>query len=94
MKIIYVDDEMPARINFRLTAEPLDSVEELYLFGNAQSALDWLQERKAGAAQIIGVGNREKWIVRDLVDCDLYRILDGDPQAMRRYSGEYLREYA
>ena len=42
MKIIYVDDEMPARINFRLTAEPLDSVDELYLFGNAQSALDWL----------------------------------------------------
>ena len=160
MKIIYVDDEMPARINFRLTAEPLDSVDELYLFGNAQSALDWLQDhdadvafldlelgggvggmelallvdragagvstgeaiaclwpdrpndhntatlmrmtamrlmealRKAGAAQIIGVGNREKWIVRDLVDCDLYRILDGDSQAMRRYSGEYLREYA
>ena len=250
MKVIYVDDETPARINFRLTAAPLDSVEELYLFGNAQSALDWLQGhdadvafldlelgggvggmelarmlqqqkpavnvvfvtaysehaleafgvgaigyvlkpytredirrelakaarirppqtvrvriqtiptllievdgktlpisgrktnellallvdragagvstgeaiaclwpdrpndhntatlmrmtamrlmealRKAGAAQIIGVGNREKWIVRNLVDCDLYRILDGDPQAMRRYSGEYLREYA
>lgn len=249
MRIIYVDDEAPARINFRLTAEPLDGVEELHLFGNAQSALDWLQShdadvafldlelggggggmelarmlqqqkpainvvfvtaysehaleafgvgaigyvlkpytredirrelakaarirppqivrvriqtiptllvevdgktlpisgrksnellallvdragagvstgeaisclwpdrpndyntatlmrmtamrlmealRRAGAAQIIGVGKREKWIVRDQVDCDLYRILDGDPQAMRRYSGEYLREY-
>ena len=49
--------------------------------------------RKAGAAQIIGVGSREKWINRDQVDCDLYRILDGDPRAMRKYSGEYLREY-
>ena len=28
------------------------------------------------------------------MDCDLYRILDGDPQAMRRYAGEYLRGYS
>ena len=249
MRIIYVDDEAPARINFRLTAEPLAGVDELSMFTNAQSALDWLREhdadvafldlelgdgvggmelarmlqqqkpainvvfvtaysehaleafgvgaigyvlkpysredirrelakasrirppqaarvriqtipslqvevdgsvlhlsggktsellallvdragagvstseaisclwpnrpndpntsalmrmtakrlmdtlRKADAAQIIGVGNREKWIVRDQVDCDLYRILDGEPQAMLKYSGEYLRGY-
>ena len=249
MRIIYVDDEAPARINFRLTAEPLDGVDELHLFDNAQSVLDWLREhdadvafldlelgggvggmelartlqqqmpaisvvfvtaysehaleafgvgaigyvlkpytredirrelakaarirppqtahvriktiptllvevdgavlhlsgrkttellallvdragagvstgeaisclwpnrpndhntatlmrmtamrlmealRRAGAAQIIGVGSREKWIIRNQVDCDLYRILDGEPQAMRRYAGEYLRGY-
>ena len=250
MKIIYVDDEAPARINFRLTAEPLGGVDELHMFDNAQGVLDWLQEhdadvafldlelgggvgglelarqlqqqkpatnivfvtaysehaleafgvgaigyvlkpytredihrelvkasrirppyavrvriqtipflqvevdgavlhlsggktsellallvdragagvstseaisclwpnrpndhntsalmrmtakrlmdalRKVDAAQIIGVGSREKWIVRDQVDCDLYRILDGDPQAARRYAGEYLRGYS
>ena len=250
MRIIYVDDEAPARINFRLTAEPLCSVDELHMFDNAQSALDWLRDhdadiafldlelgggisgmelarrlqqqkpainvvfvtaysehaleafgvgaigyvlkpyaredirrelskaarirppqtarvriqtiptlqvevdgtllhlsgkktnellallvdragagvstseaisclwpnrpndhntaalmrmtamrlmdalRKAGAAQIIGVGSREKWINRDQVDCDLYRILDGDPQAANHYAGEYLREYS
>ena len=250
MKVIYVDDEAPARINFHLTAEPLGGVDELHMFDNAQSFLDWMQDhdadvafldlelgggvggmelarrlqqqkpeisvvfvtaysnhaleafgvgaigyvlkpytredirreldkaarirpprtarvriqtipflqvevdgavlhlsggktsellallvdkagagvstseaisylwpnrpndrntatlmrmtakrlmdalRKAGAAQIIGVGSREKWIIRDQVDCDLYRILDGDPQAMRRYAGEYLREYS
>ena len=49
--------------------------------------------RRVGAEQIIGVGSREKWIVRDQVDCDLYRILGREPQAMRDYSGEYLREY-
>ena len=250
MKIIYVDDEAPARINFRLTAEPLGGVDELHMFDNAQGVLDWLREhdadvafldlelgggvgglelarqlqqqkpatnivfvtaysehaleafgvgaigyvlkpytredirrelvkaarirppqtarvriqtipflqvevdgavlhlsggktsellallvdragagvstseaisclwpnrpndhntsalmrmtakrlmdalRKVDAAQIIGVGSREKWIVRDQVDCDLYRILDGDPQAARRYAGEYLRGYS
>ena len=249
MRVIYVDDEAPARINFRLTAEPLDSVDELHIFDNAHSALSWLQEhdadvafldlelgggvggielarrlqqqkpavnvvfvtaysdhaleafgvgaigyvlkpytredirrelakaarirppqrarvriqtiptllvevdgavlhlsgrkttellallvdragtgvstgeaisclwpdrpndhntaalmrmttmrlmealRRVGAEQIIGVGSREKWIIRDQVDCDLYRILDREPQAMRNYSGEYLRGY-
>lgn len=50
--------------------------------------------REAGAAHIIGVSSREKWIVREQVDCDLYRILDGDTRAARRYVGEYLREYS
>ena len=70
MKIIYVDDEMPARINFRLTAEPLDSVEELYLFGNAQSALDWLQDHDADVAFLDlelggGVGGMELALLVD-----------------------------
>lgn len=50
--------------------------------------------REVGAAQIVGMSNREKWIVREQVDCDLYRILDGEPQAVRCYTGEYLREYS
>ena len=45
MRIIYVDDEAPARINFRLTAEPLAGVNELHMFDNAQSVLDWSTTR-------------------------------------------------
>ena len=50
--------------------------------------------RKAGIEQIIGIGKRKKWIIRDMVDCDLYRILDGEPHAADCYDGEYLREYS
>ena len=50
--------------------------------------------RKAGIEQIVGVGKRKKWIIRDMVDCDLYRILDGEPHAADCYDGEYLREYS
>ena len=50
--------------------------------------------RKAGIEQIIGVGKRKKWMIRDMVDCDLYRILDGEPHAADCYDGEYLREYS
>ena len=50
MNIIYVDDEAPARINFRLTAEPLGGVDELHMFDNAQGVLDWLREHDADVA--------------------------------------------
>ena len=48
----------------------------------------------AGIGHILVSQNRQRWLVRECVDCDLYRILAGDPEAGRTYAGEYLREYS
>ena len=48
----------------------------------------------AGIGHILVSKNRQRWLVRECVDCDLYRILAGDPEAGRTYAGEYLREYS
>lgn len=48
---------------------------------------------EAGAGDILGTDGRRRFLKTDKVDCDLYRILAGDRQAARTYSGEYLREY-
>ena len=37
---------------------------------------------------------REKYIDCSMVDCDLYRILEGDIDAVPYYVGEYMREYS
>ena len=29
----------------------------------------------------------------ELLDCDLYRFLKGDPEAVNAYRGEYMRDY-
>lgn len=50
MKLIYVDDEGPARDNFRLTAAGIREVEQLELFQCGEDALKWLEENKADAA--------------------------------------------
>ena len=50
--------------------------------------------RDAGIGHILAsVGNRRS-LRTDQVDCDLYRILKGDPEAGRLYSGQYLQEYS
>ena len=48
----------------------------------------------AGIGHILASQNRQRWLVRESVDCDLYRILEGDLEAGRTYTGEYLREYS
>lgn len=48
---------------------------------------------EAGAGHILGSEGSRRFLKTDEVDCDLYRILAGDRQAARHYSGEYLREY-
>ena len=48
----------------------------------------------AGIGHILVSKNRQRWLVRDSVDCDVYRILAGDLEAGKSYAGEYLREYA
>ena len=67
-------------------------VHKLLMRMTAKRLMDAL--RKAGIEQTIGIGKRKKWIIRDMVDCDLYRILDGEPHAADCYAGEYLREYS
>lgn len=48
----------------------------------------------AGIGHILLSKNRQRWLVKESVDCDLYRILDGDLEASKGYAGEYLREYS
>ena len=47
-----------------------------------------------GIAHILVSKNRQRWLVRESVECDLYRILEGDLEAGKAYAGEYLREYS
>ena len=48
----------------------------------------------AGIGHILESQNRQRWLVKECVDCDLYRILAGDVNAGKSYAGEYLREYS
>lgn len=48
----------------------------------------------AGIGHILVSQNRQRWLVRESVDCDLYRILEGNLEAGKTYTGEYLREYS
>lgn len=48
----------------------------------------------AGIGHILVSKNRQRWLERESVDCDLYRILSGDLEAGKSYAGEYLREYS
>lgn len=47
----------------------------------------------AGVSHILATMGNRRYLKTDLVECDLYRILDGDKQAARKYSGAYLQEY-
>lgn len=50
--------------------------------------------REAGIEEVVGATGREKYIDCSRVDCDLYRILEGDIDAVPYYVGEYMREYS
>ncbi len=38
--------------------------------------------------------HRDLAIRKDMVDCDYYRMLDGDMDAVNSYRGEYMIEYS
>ena len=38
--------------------------------------------------------HRELAIRKDLIDCDYYRMLEGDMDAVNSYRGEYMMEYS
>lgn len=49
--------------------------------------------KSAGAGDVLYTADNRRYLNVEQVECDLYHILDGDPQYMRKYNGEYLREY-
>lgn len=67
---------------------------------NSQSLFRMTYKRLADALEEVGAGHiiasqeNRRFIRVDRVDCDLYRILSGDRQAARKYSGQYLEEYS
>lgn len=67
---------------------------------STQSLYRMTCKRLADALEAAGLGDilckreNRRYIMTDKIECDLYRILAGDKQAMRRFSGVYLSEYA
>lgn len=49
--------------------------------------------KKNGIEEIVCSDEKSKYIVKDMVECDLYRILDGKPEDLKGYGGCYLGEY-
>ena len=49
---------------------------------------------KEGIGYILQTQGNYRALRTDLVECDLYRILGGDEQALRLYDGQYLKEYS
>lgn len=47
----------------------------------------------AGVANILATRDNRRYLKTSAVECDLYRILNGDKQAARKYNGAYLQEY-
>ena len=47
-----------------------------------------------GMEEVLIREHREIAIRRDLIDCDYYRMLDGDMEALGEYSGQYMVEYS
>lgn len=58
--------------------------------------LSRLKERlkEAGIEHIIDTKGKKKFIRTDQVECDLYQMLSGDPGAIERYTGAYLRKFS
>lgn len=50
--------------------------------------------RAVNAENIIDSSGREKYLRTELVDCDFYKVLDGDKEAVRYYTGEFMKEYS
>ena len=50
--------------------------------------------RSIGMEELLILDRRQVAIRRDMVDCDFYRMLDGDPAALNAYHGEYMTQYS
>ena len=53
---------------------------------------DSLEE--AGVSHLIESKDNRRYLQVDRVDCDLYRILAGDRNTMKKYNGQYMQEYS
>ena len=56
-----------------------------------RSLRDTLQ--KYGIGDLFELKNRNLRILPELIDCDMYRFLDGDEDAINAYFGEYMSQY-
>lgn len=50
--------------------------------------------KTAGFPDVVVKQNRQLRLNRDMVDCDLYRMLEGDPDAVNAFRGEYMLQYS
>lgn len=50
--------------------------------------------KEAGIDDIINSEGRKKYIRKEQVECDLYRILDGETADIQNYGGDYMKEYS
>lgn len=50
--------------------------------------------KDAGIDSIIGRRGRKRFICKEQIDCDIYRLLDGNANELMRYNGEYMRDYS
>lgn len=50
--------------------------------------------KEAGIEDVIQTKGKKKCIVTEMVECDLYRILDGQETELKNYGGYYLKEYS
>ena len=50
--------------------------------------------REAGVEDIIDSSGREKYLRIEKVECDFYKILEGDVEARKYYTGEFMQEYS
>ena len=50
--------------------------------------------KEIGMEELIVREHRELAVRRDMVDCDYYRMLDGDMDAVNSYRGEYMIDYS
>ena len=50
--------------------------------------------KDAGIEYIIGTEGKKKYIRTDQIECDLYQMLAGEEEAVRKYSGYYLQRFS
>lgn len=50
--------------------------------------------KKNGIEEIVCSDEKNKYIKKDMVECDLYQILDGNQEELKKYGGFYLSEYS
>lgn len=50
--------------------------------------------REIGQEKILIREHRQIAIQKDLIDCDYYRMLEGDMEAVNSYRGEYMKDYS
>ena len=50
--------------------------------------------KDVGIEDIIFTEGRKKYIKKELIECDLYQILEEDESKISKYNGEYLKNYS